>query len=70
MKYMEFMSRVERYRENTDQRLGQAMFNMVYDQDEILANKVRTTNADPFYDNDRIPMFLEVLHDDGFLTYE
>ena len=44
--------------------------NILEDQDQQLADKVRATDADPYYFNDRIPKFLEILHDDGFITFD
>ena len=70
MKHMDFLNRVEHYRENTGQRLGQAMFNILEDQDQQLADLIRSTDADPYYANDRIPKFLGVLHDQGFITFD
>ena len=64
------LNRVERYRDGTGQRLGQAMFNILEDQDQQLADRIRSTDADPYYSNDRIPKFLEILHDDGFITFD
>lgn len=70
MKHMDFFNRIERYREGTDQRLGQAMFNILATQDLQLADLIRCTDADPYYANDRIPRFLEILHNQGFITFD
>jgi len=70
VKRKDFLSRVEKYREATDQRLGQAMFNILADQDQQLADLICATDADPFYANERIPKFLEILHDQGFITFD
>lgn len=70
MKHMDFLNRVEKYREATGQRLGQAMFNILSDQDLQLADLIQSTDADPYYTNERIPKFLEILHDQGFITFD
>lgn len=70
MRHSDFLIRVEKYREATGQRLGQAMFNILSDQDAQLADVIRTTDADPYYFNERIAKFLEVLHDQGFITFD
>ena len=70
MKHMDFLNRVEHYREATGQRLGQAMFNILSDQDLQLADLIRSTDADPYYTTERIPKFLEVLYNQGFITFD
>lgn len=70
MKHMDYLNRVEKYRENTGQRLGQAMFNILQDQDQQLADLVRSTDADPYYENERIPKFLTILYETGFITFD
>lgn len=70
MRFSDYMKRVLQYKENTGQRLGQAMFNILDDNDRMLADMIRATNADPFYRNDLIPKFLSVLYDNGFITFD
>lgn len=40
------------------QRFGQACFNALYEIAPEIANEIRTTGADPFYDDTRVPDFL------------
>lgn len=44
-----------------EQRWGQALFNSLYDHRPDIANSVRATTADPFYDNERITLFLQTV---------
>lgn len=41
-----------------DTRLGQAYFNCLFDKDPELADFIRNTDKDPFYDNNKLPIFL------------
>ena len=42
-------------------RLGQSYFNMLYDMNNELANKIRATSVDPYYQDSRINLFLQYL---------
>lgn len=44
-------------RQNPNYRWGQALFNALYDINPELADHVRGTGADPFYDNSKINHF-------------
>lgn len=44
-------------------RLGQAIFNAAYEYFPIAVNKLRGTEYDCFYDDDRIGKFLEKLRE-------
>jgi hypothetical protein len=68
MKLADFFNRVTQYRDATGQRHGQAMFNILSDHDHQLADLICSTDADPFYVDERIPKFIEILHDQGFIT--
>lgn len=41
------------------QRKGQSAFNALYKEYPQVADKVRGTPADPFYDDDKLPEFWE-----------
>lgn len=45
----EFYAQVERVKEQTGQRYGQALFNHLYAIRPVLANEIRGTDLDPFY---------------------
>lgn len=68
MKRTDFLNRVEQYQWNTGYRAGQAMFNILEDQDQQLADLIRSTDADPYYTDERIAKFLDILRDQGFIT--
>lgn len=40
-------------------RVGQAFFNVLCEVEPLLAERVRATEFDPFYQDKRIPAFLE-----------
>ena len=42
-------------------RKGQLYFNCLYSMDPELANELRGSDKDPFYRDDRIPAFLEII---------
>lgn len=44
-------------------RYGQCLFNTLYDLDSELANKIRGTNNDPFYLDEKIPKFFFALEE-------
>ena len=45
----------------SNQRLGQWAFNLLYEAYPEIANNIRGGEADPFYDDDRIPLFLQAI---------
>lgn len=47
---------------NLDYRVGQAYFSTLADLHPELANKFRGTSNDPFYDDRKIPKFLELIY--------
>lgn len=58
MKYANWIPKANEYRvEHPEQRLGQAMFNSLEQHRPDIANMVRATHADPFYDNKRLGLF-------------
>lgn len=50
--------------DNKSWRAGQAMFNVLYDTYPGIANRVRSTPIDPFYNNKKIWDFLLDICDD------
>ena len=44
---------------NPELRVGQSYFNTLYDIKPNMANTIRGTNLDPFYQNRIIPAFLD-----------
>jgi hypothetical protein len=42
-------------------RFGQTCFNVLYELDPDLADSIRATDLDPFYDDNKVPAFLERL---------
>jgi hypothetical protein len=59
--YLEFAWRYYVQNPNKYQRKGQALFNALYKVHPGLADKVRATPLDPFYQDDRIPDFLTMV---------
>jgi len=49
-------------RSKNDYRQGQAYFNALEEVDSNLAEKVRGTRLDPFYNDDRIDLFLDYVN--------
>ena len=45
-------------------RLGQQLFNNLYDINPELANNIRGTKYDPFYNDDVIPEFLKYIQNE------
>lgn len=43
------------------QRQGQMAFNALHMYAPDIANRIRTTDADPFYNDDRIPAFFDAV---------
>jgi hypothetical protein len=54
---------------NSDLRMGQALFNALYDIKPKLANKIRGTFADPHYLDGRVPEFWVAVRD-NFMEVE
>lgn len=48
---------VDRRCATTTERYGQACFNALHNIDPALADRIRDTDADPFYDNDNATAF-------------
>lgn len=42
-------------------RKGQVMFNVLYEIRQDIAEKVRSTDLDPFYDDNKIPQFIKYI---------
>ena len=40
-------------------RAGQKAFNELYETDPLIADKIRATDADPFYDDRKLALFHE-----------
>jgi hypothetical protein len=57
--FTEFGTRVQAMLRATRWRCGQAMFNVLTDMNLSLAEEVRGTELDPFYDNERIGAFMK-----------
>jgi hypothetical protein len=55
-KYVEIVAWTDSLRANW--RLGQTYFNVLYRIRPHLAEQVRATDLDPFFDDNRIPSFL------------
>jgi hypothetical protein len=53
---------------HNDWRAGQTYFNTLYDMDPECADMIRGTRFDPFYDDSRIPAFMEEVF--GFVPNE
>lgn len=59
MTFQEFIHAVQLYRmKYTQQRVGQAFFNVLYEVRPDISEQVRATTLDPFYRNDRVAPFL------------
>lgn len=48
--------------DHQEQRQGQAYFNALYQEYPEIADRIRTTPADPFYRDERIELFLTTLY--------
>jgi hypothetical protein len=46
------------FKQSCGQRKGQAYFNALYETDIELANSIRGTDIDPFYDDAKVAPFL------------
>lgn len=53
---------------NPAMRPGQHMFNTLHERFPEIANQVRETDCDPFYNDERIPEFLKFVQ--SFIKYE
>lgn len=57
--YLDWFDMATRYAaRHSDQRLGQALFNSLNHVNRVLANSVRGSVVDPFFDNQHIPAFI------------
>lgn len=64
MTFAEYITGAADYRDaNPSQRTGQAFFNYLNERSPELAAKVCQSSLDPFYRNDRLPMFLAFVRD-------
>jgi hypothetical protein len=52
------------HRDSEGERFGQALYNALDKLDHKAAVAITGTNADPFYENENIPKFLEILVSD------
>lgn len=57
-----YLSWAEYHKANPAQRRGQALFNHLHDVRTDLAERIRGTNLDPFYDDSRLDDTLTWLH--------
>ena len=57
--FAEFGMRVQSMLKATKWRCGQAMFNVLADLHPALASDIRSTELDPFYQNERIGAFMK-----------
>jgi len=55
--------------ENKFIRMGQSLFNNLYAINPTLADSIRATNSDPFYNNELIGSFLQATVSDEGLLY-
>lgn len=49
--------------EHPDWRRGQTAFNVVYQYEPNIANRIRATAADPFHNEARLPLFWQRVGD-------
>lgn len=77
MKYEEFVHMVAREAwigtRPKHIRIGQSLFNFLHDKNPVLANKLRGTDVDPFYNDNRIPEAWKFIYenwDESQLTTE
>jgi hypothetical protein len=62
MKFNEYMKLVNELKNAYPEwRMGQTFFNALQEIDEELADSVRGREADPFYQDEKIPEFLGVV---------
>lgn len=50
-------------RKHSAQRAGQYWFNLLHEVRPELANRIRGTEIDPFYIDERVPMFISYIGD-------
>jgi hypothetical protein len=58
MALQQFMKIYNKHYSDGNQRKGQAAFNALYEMSPVLADKIRTTEFDPFYQDSKIPAFM------------
>lgn len=54
-----FMLQLTKRIGSTDERIGQSVFNTLYDLDPEMADSIRGTDLDPFYNDDRVAKFYD-----------
>ena len=59
--YLDHVSKYLGY--STNERIGQAHFNVLYKLHPELANQIRATDKDPFYKDERLADFMEEISD-------
>lgn len=64
MKTSEFFSKIESRDSNL--RMGQAAFNLLYDVAPEIAEEIHGTDKDPFYDDFKLGAFLRYLFEREF----
>jgi hypothetical protein len=52
---------MDQVKDNPYYRLGQAFFNILYEQHEDISNEIRGTEFDPFYNDKKIPKCIEYI---------
>lgn len=58
-----FLERASRHKaENPQMRAGQAFYNVLHSVDTQLADKIRSTSVDPYYDDSRLAGFLSYVY--------
>jgi phage tail tape-measure protein len=66
MTWNELLARMRKRHAQSDERLGQAYFNVLYAAEPELADMVRATDADPFYadslKDERVEKFFDEIH--------
>ena len=61
--YIEFRKQLkETLKEFPSLRKGQIMFNVLYEVKPELADKIRSSNIDPFYNDNNIPEFMKYIN--------
>jgi hypothetical protein len=74
-KHTKFLFLLADYMEkNPRQRYGQAVFNLMYSIEAYIADRYRATEYDPFYRDDKAPLFvkkcLSWIEDKRVMNYE
>lgn len=62
--YIAFRKQVkETLKEYPMLRKGQAMFNVLYEIRQDIADNITNTDIDPFYDDSKIPQFIKYINE-------